>query len=156
MKRASFKIEWDAHAYEHKIRTEDWFWAVGIIAVSVAVASVIFGNIIFGILILVAAFALSLFINRPPEIIHVVVDERGITKGHIRYPYATLHSFWLEEEHSHPKILLRSQKWFLPLIVVPLGEEVNTEKLEETLLQFLPREFHTVPWVERFLEYLGF
>ncbi len=156
MKRASFKIEWTAHAYEHKIRTEDWFWAVGIVALSVAIAAVIFGNIIFGILILVSAFALSLFINRPPEIINVAVDERGITKGNIRYPYNTLHSFWIEEDHSHPKILLRSHKWFLPLIVVPLGEKVDTIHLEETLLQFLPREYHHVPWAERFLEYLGF
>ena len=130
MKRATFKFEWEAHAYEHKIRTQDWFWAVGIIAVSIAIAAIIFGNIIFGILILVSAFALSLYINRPPEIIHVVVDERGIQKGHIFYPYENLHSFWIDEESSHQKILIRSEKWFLPLIIVPLGEKVDTEKLE--------------------------
>ena len=52
MPQPSFKIEWDAHEYEHKERNRDWFWAVGIISVSLAVVAVIFGNIIFAILIL--------------------------------------------------------------------------------------------------------
>lgn len=156
MKRPSFKIEWTAHAFEHKIRTEDWFWAVGIIAISVAIASIIFGNIIFGILVIVATFALSLHINRPPHDVHVEVNERGIKKDNIFYPYESLHSFWIEEEHSHPKILLRSHKWFIPLIVVPLGEKVNVEELEGRLLEFLPRHFYNLPFVERLLEHLGF
>jgi len=58
MPRPKFLIEWDAHEYEHRERSPDWFWAVGIISVSVAVAAVIFGNIIFGILVIIAAFTL--------------------------------------------------------------------------------------------------
>src|SRR3989344_5061101 len=90
MPQPSFKIEWDAHEYEHKERSPDWFWAVGIISVSVAIASVIFGNIIFAILVIISAFSLSLFINRPPENAHMVIDERGITKNRTHYPYSTL------------------------------------------------------------------
>src|SRR3990167_9481497 len=101
MPQPSFKIEWDAHEYEHKERSSDWFWAVGIISVSVAIASVIFGNIIFGILVLISAFALSLFINRPPSTLHIIVDEKGVTRGKIRYPFSTLQSFWIDTEHPH-------------------------------------------------------
>ncbi len=156
MGRQTFSIEWDAHEYEHKERTNDWFWAVGIISVSVAIASVIFGNIIFGILVIVSVFALALFINRPPETVHVIVDERGVTKGKIRYPYSSLHSFCLDTDHPHQKILLRSEKAFMPLIVVPLGEEIDPEHLEETLSRFLPHEHQSLPFVEQVLEYLGF
>lgn len=156
MARRTFAIEWDAHVYEHKVRSQDWFWAVGIVAVAIAIAAIIIGDVIFAILILVSAFALCVFINRPPEVIHVVVNEKGIAKGHLMYPYSTLHAFWIDEENSHKKILLRSKKWFLPLIVIPLGEHTDIERLEETLLEYLPREFHTTPWLEKFLEYLGF
>ena len=150
-----FQLEWDAHEYEHKERSEDWFWAVGIISISVAIASVIFGNVIFGILVIVSVFALALFINRPPETIHVVVNERGITRGNILYPYDTLTSYWLDTEHPHPKILLSSQKPFMPIIVVPIGNS-NAEELDKVLAQFLPEKYHSLPFVEQVLEYLGF
>src|SRR5438034_10739881 len=95
-----FKIEWEAHQYEYKERSSDWFWAVGIVAVSIAVTSVIFHNIIFGILVLVGAFALALFINREPGVVDVRVDERGVTNDKMHYPYESLHSFWIDEDHS--------------------------------------------------------
>ena len=156
MPRPSFKIEWDAHEYEHKERSPDWFWAVGIISVSIAIASVIFGNIIFGILVLISTFTLAIFASRPPSTLHVVVDEKGITRGKIRYPISTLESFWIDTDHPHKKIILRSQKMFMPLIVVPLGDEVDVEDLHESLSLFLTEEFHSLPLIERLLEYLGF
>ena len=156
MPRPSFRIEWDAHEYEHKQRSPDWFWAVGIISVSAAVAAVIFGNIIFGILVLISAFTLSLFANRPPNTLRIVIDEKGISKGKIRYPYSTLESFWIDTEHPHKKIILRSEKTFMPLIIVPLGDDTDVEQLHENLSHFLSEEFHTLPFVERLLEYLGF
>ena len=155
-RQQSFRIEWDAHEYEHKERSQDWFWAVGIVTFAVALVSVIFGNIIFAILILTAAFSLALFINRPPETLHVIIDEKGVTRGNVRYPYDSLISFWIDIEHPHKKILLRSNKLLMPLIVVPLGEEVDVEQLDETLSKFLKEEYHSLPFVEKVLEYLGF
>ena len=155
-KPAPFRIEWDAHEYEHKERSSDWFWAVGILSIAIAVATVIFGNIIFGIFILTAVFALALFINRPPETVHVVVDERGVTRGRIHYPYSTLQSFWIDIEHSHPKIMLASEKLFMPLIIVPLGSDVDPEKLHDALSTALSEKYHSLPFVEKIIEYLGF
>ena len=155
-KPETFKYEWDAKEYEHKERSQDWFWAVGIVTLAVAVTSVILGNIIFAILVLTAVFAMAIFINRPPEIIHVVVDEKGITRDRVRYPYEMLESYWLDTEHPHPKIILKSKKLFMPLIVVPIGEDANPEKLDATLSKFLVEKFHSLPFVEKVLEYLGF
>ncbi|MHB0978286.1 MAG: hypothetical protein ACYC1K_02715 [Minisyncoccota bacterium] len=156
MVKETFKIEWDGHEYEHKERSSDWFWAVGIITVAVALTSIILGNIIFALLIIVSAFALLLFINRPPETLHIIVDEKGITKGRVRYPFDTLHSFYIDIDHPHKKILLRSKKMFMPLIVVPLGEKVDIENVETNLLKFIPQEPLVLPFAEQILEYLGF
>lgn len=155
-KQTSFKIEWDAHEYEHKERGQDWFWTVGIIAFAIAITSVILGNIIFGILILTAVFSLALFINRPPETTHVIIDEKGVVRGNIRYPYSTLKSFWIDEDHPHQKILLRSEKMLMPLIVIPLSHEIDTEQIENTLSQFIEKEPLALPLVETLLEYVGF
>jgi hypothetical protein len=155
-KPAPFRIEWDAHEYEHKQRSQDWFWAVGIVSIAIAAAAVIFGNVIFGIFVLTAVFALALFINREPENVHVIVDERGITKDRIHYPYSTLRSFWIDLDHPHNKILVSSEKIFMPLIIVPLGSDVNVEELHEALSRSLPEKYHSMPFVEQAIEYLGF
>jgi hypothetical protein len=154
--RHSFKIHWLAHEYEHKERTPDWFWAVGIIAVSVSIAAVIFGNTIFGILVLIAAFALTLFINRPPETVDVEVTEHGVRKGKVFYPYQTLRSFYIDIHHPHKKVLLRSEKTLVPLIIVPLNDDVDAERLRRTLGHFIHEEHLSLPFVEKILEYLGF
>lgn len=155
-KVAPFRFEWEAHEYEHKERSQDWFWAMGILSVAIAAAVAIFGNVIFAIFILVAVFSLALFVNRPPENIRVVVDERGITRDRILYPYSTLESFWIDVDHSHPKIFVASEKIFLPLIVIPIGRDVDLEELHEALSQFLREKPLTLPWVEKILEFLGF
>jgi hypothetical protein len=155
MAKAPFRVEWDAHEYEHKERTSDWFWAMGIVAIALAVASAIFGNLILSILIILAFFSLTLFINRPPETIHVVIDENGITRGNLRYPYPTLHSFWIDDTHNHRKIILRSQKTFMPLIIIPIGDS-DSEKLQRILSRYIPQEFLSLPLTEKILEYLGF
>ena len=156
MPRQSFKFEWDAHEYEHKERSSDWFWAVGIVSFSLAIASIILGNIIFGLLILISAFALALFINRPPETTHVLVNEKGITRGKIFYPYSALESYWIDTEHPHKKIILRSKKLLMPLIIVPLGADASLDELDDALVRSLSREYHSLPFVEKILEYLGF
>ncbi len=155
-KRIPFRIEWTAHGYEYKERGSDWFWTVGIVAVSLAIVSIIFGNIILAVLILVSAFSLALFINREPEEIEVVIDEKGVTKDRMHYPYETLRSFHIDIEHSHAKIMISSHKFFLPLIIIPLGDGVNVEKVHEVLAQFIEEEEHSLPLVENVLEFLGF
>jgi hypothetical protein len=155
-KQAPFRMEWEAHEHEHKERSSDWFWAVGIVTISLAVVSVIFGNIIFAIFLLTAVFALALFINKVPENVHVVVDERGVTRDNLHYPYSTLRTFWIDPEHAHPKILLSSEKIFMPLIVVPLDTSINLEQLAENLSNHLAEKYHSLPFVEKVIEYLGF
>lgn len=153
--RTPFRIEWEAHQYEYKERSPDWFWAVAIVTVAVAVTSIIFGNVIFAILVLVGVFSLMLFVNREPDVVEVRIDERGVTRGKVHYPYETLRSFWVDPDHSHPRIYLRSAKSFLPLILVPLGN-ADPERVSDALARTLEEEHHAPPFVERLLEHLGF
>jgi hypothetical protein len=155
-KVSTLHIEWDAHEYEHKERSADWFWAVGILTVSFAIVSILLGNIIFGILILLSVFTLSLYINRPPQIIHAFIDNQGIVRDKVRYPYDTLHGYWVDEDHPHKKIILRSKKTLMPLIIIPIGEKVDPEKLRDILAEYLPEERLDLPLAEKVLEYLGF
>lgn len=149
-------MEWEAPEHEHKERSADWFWVSGIIVAALALTSIIFGNIILAILIVVAAFSLALFINKPPESISAAVTEQGVRRENVLYPYETIESFWIDTVHPHHKVILKSKKPLMPLVVIPIPDDLNIEELRTELLAHIPEQEQSLPLVEKILEYLGF
>lgn len=149
------KLSWHTVEYWHTEKTSDWYWIVGIIAVSIALIALILGNVIFALLILVSAFTLSLFASRPPKVVEVSIDRMGVTFGNIHYPYVHLDSFWVETKEHHPKLLIKSKKVFMPYIVIFI-HDVLPEDVRATMLHHLPEEEHSEPFLEKLLLHLGF
>jgi hypothetical protein len=149
------KLSWSTQEYHHTDKTSDWYWIVGVVAVSVAAVAVILNNIIFAILIIVSAFTLSLFASKKPAIVKVEIDNLGVTFGPLKYPYKNLDSFWVETNDHFSRILLKSQKVFVPFIIIRI-EDLEPEVVREKLLQHLPEEEHREPLLEKLLIYFGF
>lgn len=149
------KLSWTTIEYLHHEKNSDWYWIVGIITISIAIISIILNNLIFAVLIIISSFTLSLFASKRPETIQIEIDNRGVTTGKIHYNYKDLESFWVETREHIPKVLFKSQKTFMPFIVVFI-EEVEPEKVHEVLSQYLPEEEHREPFLEKLLLYFGF
>ena len=149
------KVTWNAHQYIHTDKTADWYWIVGIITITITVVSIILNNIIFGILILIASFTLSLSASKKPKVVDIYADKNGIGVGKIFYPYANLDSFWVEDRDAHPRIILKSQKVFMPYIPILL-DDMNPQTVRNFLLQHLREEEHIEPFLEKLLIYFGF
>ncbi len=150
-------IAWEAAEHEFRERTADWFWTLGIITVSGALTSLILGNFIFSVVILLSGFALFLFGTRKPSVHRFELSERGIRIGVKLYPYLTLRSFWVEDQHAHlkPKLLIKSKKPFVPHLVIPLGD-FDPLRVREHLLQHLEEEEQREPLAHHLFEWLGF
>ncbi|HEY1037633.1 MAG TPA: hypothetical protein VGE62_03550 [Candidatus Paceibacterota bacterium] len=149
---------WETHEYFFQEKTSDWYWAVGIIAVSIAILSVIFGDALFALLIIVAAFALSLFASRRPEIVRFEVSKKGVMIDRTLYPYATLDSFWVEDNrhvNGHSKLIIKSRKAMVPLIAIPL-DGTDPDDVRDFLLENLLEDHHPEPLGQKVLEYFGF
>ena len=148
-------ISWQTIEYLHTEKTTDWYWIVAIITVSITLISIIFGNLIFGILIIVSSFTLTLFASRKPESMEVEISNTGVRVGKTIYSYAHLSSFWIETREANPRVLLKSNKIFMPFVVIFL-EDMDHEKIRTTLSQYLPEEEHREPLLEKLLIYFGF
>lgn len=149
------KLNWKTYEYLYVEKTPDWYWIVSIVTISIVLVSIILNNIIFAILILVSSFTLLLLASRKPEIVSVDIDSDGITIGTINYPYIHLDSFWVEKGEVHPKIIFKSKKAFMPFIVITI-EDIEPDKVRETLLEYLPEKEHVEPLLEKLLVRLGF
>lgn len=149
-------IHFQTTEYEHRDRGADWFWAVGIITVSLAVTSIILNNVLFAFVIVLAGFALSLFASKPPKIVDVVLDEQGIRVDKFFYPYRSLESFWVENDET-PRIQLKSQRLIMPFFVIHMSsDEVEVDKVRKHLSRYIPEVFHTESPLQRLMDYLGF
>ena len=150
-------LKWEAEEYTYREKTPDWFYALGIIAVSIAGTSIIFKNYLFGILILVATFSLMLFAKRKPSLVSFELNDRGLRINRLLYPYSTLESFWItNHEHGSQKLLVQSKKMLSPLLIIPLGETINQEEIRSHLLNFLKEKEQNEPIAEKIMERLGF
>jgi len=148
-------IFWNAPEYIHTEKTNDWYWIVGIITVSLVLISIIFNNLIFAILILVSSGTLTLYATRRPNIIPIEITDTGISISTLYHPYAELESFWIETRDRYPRIILKSNKR-LTLYIVVLIENADPQEIHSLLSQHINEERHTEPLLEKLLIYLGF
>lgn len=156
-----YKITWVAQEYEHREHTSDWYWAVGIVSVSLAVAFVIMSNTLLALIIILGMGTVLHYAKNPPRDIEYELSKKGVRAGKTLYPWESLSSFWILEglydakHHRDPKILLTSKKPFLPHIIIPINEDI-IEEAHHSLLNMLPEEEQFEPFHERLIRIMGF
>ena len=107
-------------------------------------SSIIFGNVLFAIVIVIGAFVIALFAARKPNIVNVDIGEKGVRVGNVLYPFKTLKSFWIDEEHREgARLILVSQKMIMPYIIIA----VEHDDIKE-LGEFLDTKLKAEPYEE--------
>ncbi len=156
------KISWSAFEYEHKERSQDWFWALGIIIFASCSASIIFGNYFFAILLLLGGALFGFTATREPEVVNFELGALGLKINDRLYPYQNIKSFWVqkhppgEEGVVRPTLFVRSERVFVPIISIPL-EEPMLDKIHDIFLAHnVPEEEMQDHPSERIMEMLGF
>lgn len=154
---ASKSIEWKALEHHHYDHSREWFWAVGTVAISGAILSLYFGNIILAILITVGGFTSILQAHTKPRILNYRISRRGVQAGGTVYPYSTLQSFWVIDEEINDRVILKSQKMFMPYIIIPFDSTVtDPDVIREYLLEYLDEEEMDETISQKIMERLGF
>lgn len=154
-------IMWVAPEYEHHNHGADWYWAMGIITVSLAIAFVIVDNLLLSIIILLGMGTLLYYAKRGPRIIEFKISKSGILADKTLYSWKSLNSFFILEkeegtkDYHEPKIMLISKKPFMTHIIIPINEYI-LEEVHATLAHMLPEVPHTEPLAERVARKLGF
>ena len=155
------RISWAAPEYEHREHGADWFWALGIISVSLAVAFIIMGNSLLSVIIILGMGTLLFYAKHPPKIIKCELSKKGVRIGGTIYPWESLESFWVLDGHDgekqvhSPKLLITSTKPLMPHIVAPLEEETLRE-VHQAMAHMLPEEHQLEPLPERIMRRIGF
>jgi hypothetical protein len=149
------KIAWEVIEYEHRDKTPDWYWAVGIIALSAAIIAIVYKNYIFAVFIVIASATLFMFSFRKPEMLLIELTEKGVRMKNEFFPYKMIKTFWISDRGPVKKLLLHSNRILMPVITIAITDEME-EKIKSTLLKHLEEKEMHEPMTQRIMEQLGF
>jgi hypothetical protein len=148
-------LRWSAYEHEHIERGSDWFWALGVIAVSAALTSLLFGNFLFAIVILLAATTIGLIAQKPPELHEFEISDKGIRIGQAFHAFDTVISFWVDEELEKPLLLIDTTTFMSPNLIIPI-DELHPEEVRERLRPYAAEVPMKEPLAHKILEFFGF
>jgi hypothetical protein len=155
------KLSWSALEYEEKIRSSDWFWALGIIVVTSSIAAIIFGNYFFATLLVLSGILLGFFAVKKPDIVHYELNSKGLLISNRLYPYENIKSFWVQlgassESNVKPLLFIHTERAFMPIITIPIEEimaqDIHQIMLDQNIAEVEMKEHPS----EKIMEALGF
>jgi len=149
-------MEWDIFEHSYTERSNDWKASVIIIAASFVALELFLHNYLLAVLTIIATGTLILLAGRKPNLMHVTLNNKGILAGNTFYPYNTLDAFSVATHGTHHKILIESKKTIMPLIIVPVPEEVDPETVHAFLSAYLEDKDLEEPFLHLIMEYFGF
>lgn len=135
-------LEWLSPEHHFDRKSADWYWILGVIVLGAAILAFYFDNFLFGIFIIIAGATVGMLSYKETKVVPIKIINKGVVFNNYLYPWNSLRSFWIEDENVHgAHVLFRPTSSYLPLIVIPINEEVNLNQVRDILLEFLEEEF---------------
>lgn len=148
-------VEWEAPEYNHKKRTPDFLWTIGLIALVMAIVAIWMGNLVFAIFVLIAGASLIMFTVREPGQMNFSIKTEGLIVGKDKYEWKNIKGFNIIKGDPYGKLLIETSKYFLPVYAIPLPTSI-TEEAKIELSKVIPKlEIKESPSMA-FAERIGF
>lgn len=148
-------LRWSAYEHEHIERGAEWYWALGIVALSIAVTSILFQDILFALLIIVAAGTMALMSRTAPDITNFEISDKGIRIDDVMHRFDEILAFWVEDDHQdRPLLLVDTTKFLSPNLVIPI-EHIDPTLVRAYLKERVEEKHMHEPVAHKVLEFFG-
>lgn len=153
----TIEFSWTTYEYEHREKSTDWYWALGILVVVTAAISFISKNLLFGFLILMGGFMVGLFANKKNDPISVEISARGVNVNGTALNFNDIIAFWMYRSPiGVRKLILKTNKTMAPMLSIPLPEDMRAAELREFLLTKITEQELKESFVDLVSERIGF
>lgn len=148
-------LRWSGYEHTHIERSSDWFWALGIVAISIATVSILFHNYLFAVLVVIAAVTIAILAIHPPDMVEFEISERGLRVADRLHRFDEIISFWVEENpDGTPVLLIDTVKFMHPNIIIPL-ESIDMHSVRAYLKERVEEVPLKEPAAHKILEFFG-
>lgn len=148
-------MQWSTPTEHITKKSNDWFASLIVIAGALIFVSVLSGNYIVAFLVLSIAVALIIAHSAPHKGQNVELRTGGIITGNTLTQWETLEAFAIQEYFNIPRLLLLSKKHWIPIISIPISDEVDLEELRDIMGEILPEKDIHEPFLHLLAERFG-
>ena len=148
-------LRWSAYEHDHIERGSDWYWALGIVAISIAIISILLSDFLFGVVVLVAASTIALLSKSPPELARFELSDRGLRINDTLHRFDEIISFWVEDEHdARPLLSVDTKKWLAPNLIIPI-EQIDPRVVRAYFVERAEEKPMKEPLAHKIFEFFG-
>lgn len=148
-------MQWSTPTAHIQKKSNDWFASLIILAGALIFVSILTSNYILALLILSTTVALIIAHSAPHIPQNVELRTGGIIVGNMLTPWNSLEAFALQEYFGIPRLILSSKKHWIPIISIPIGEDVDIDELRELMEEVLPEKDIHEPFLYLIAERFG-
>lgn len=153
----SIFYRWSVSEFEFKEKNKQWFWIVGLVALSLIVLSVFLENYLLGFLILLGTFLMFTQANKQPLELSIEISEEGIRIKDNMHRYEEISAFWMKEtDDEEVKLILLTSEAMTPIESIMVPSDIDPMELREFLLSYIQEEEVRESYTERFMKIIGF
>jgi len=134
------ELSWHVASHNVRERSNDWFWGLGALTIVGAGASIFFGNALLAIIIILGAGSIGFLAIQNPREHQVHLGPRGISIDGTRYPYKSVHSFWVEQNDLGARLFVSLTGVLTPHFSLYLDGEVEADQVRAYLKRYVPEE----------------
>lgn len=146
-------LSWEVDEYDHRHKSNDWYWALGLIILCIIVASIIYTNYLFAFLILLGGILLAYYAKRPPLRVEIFITKKGIETHDGFIPFEKITHFYIPPGLEN-KMYLHTKGSLIQVQVVSL-ENVDHDKVRDILEPYLKEKEIEEPFVSVISKMLG-
>ncbi len=150
-------IIWQTEAYVHYERSDDWYWIVGIVGLTVSALFFVFANWTMGIIVFLCIGLLLWHIKQLPPLVDCEISAQGIRVNQKIISLKKIEKYNIDRyADSHRLIIITTDRLGVQQ-VIPLGAVLPDEVHDFFSFYNIDRDedLHE-PFFAVLLEYLGF
>lgn len=153
----TIEFSWNTYEYEHREKSSDWYWALGILVVVGATIAFISKNLLFGFLILMGGFMLGLFAGKKNDPLEIEISQRGVYINGNVIDFKNISGFWMYRTvRDVRKLILKTNQNLIPIVTIPLPDEMKATDLRDFLLKYIPEQEMQEGFMDALMERIGF
>jgi hypothetical protein len=149
------ELSWQVASHSGRERTNDWYWGLGAIAIVGVIASILFGNPLLAVILGIGAFSIGFLALQPPREHSVIIGVRGVSIDGTRYPYKSIHSFWVEHTETNPRLFVSLNGILAPHFSLHLSDTIEADDVRHYLKKYVAEEEQGPHFGEHVAEIFG-
>jgi hypothetical protein len=146
-------LSWEVDEYDHRHKSNDWYWALGLIILCITIASIIYQNYLFAFLMLVGGALLGYYAKRLPGRVEIFITKKGLDTHDGFVPFEQITHFYIPPGLEN-KLYLHTKRNLMQVVIVSL-ENIDHDKVRDALEPYIKEKEIEEPFVSVVSKMLG-